>query len=85
MVDQKEYELNACEDCVMYIANGDVPDDDANGWTPEAVEAAWPSKTYHMCVGDGEGSFMWRGCDVCGSRLGGTKYPVVAWCDNTPP
>lgn len=83
-VETKTYELEGCTDCVMYLANGDVPEDD-NGWSPEAVEASWPSATYHLCAAGDENSeeyFSWRACDVCGSRLGGNRYPVAAWCDD---
>ena len=78
-------ELEGCTDCIMYLANGELPEDNPGGWTPEAVEANW--KGYHVCVaGDenSETSFSWQPCDVCGSALGGDRYPCAAWkCEET--
>lgn len=84
---QKFYELEGCTDCVMFLANGEVPEDNSNGWKPENIETMWPSKTYHLCVAGGENEeeyFSWRACDVCGSRLGGNRYPCAAWCEDVP-
>jgi hypothetical protein len=72
-------ELEGCTDCVLYLANGDVPDEDS-GWSPEAVERNW--KGYNVCVAGDENSeeyFSWRPCEVCGSKLGGNRYPCAAW------
>jgi hypothetical protein len=77
----RSYDLEGCVDCVMFIANGDEPDDNPQGWSPDDIETNWPSATYNLCVGGDETSeayFSWRACDCCGSRLGGDRYPVVA-------
>jgi hypothetical protein len=86
MPELRSYELEGCEDCIMFIANGDEPDDNPQGWSPDQIEANWPSKTYNLCIGgDGETEsyFSWRACDCCGSRLGGSRYPVVALFEAT--
>jgi hypothetical protein len=63
----------------MYLANGEVPEE-ANGWSPETVERNWLG--YTVCVAGDENSeeyFSWRPCGVCGSTLGGNRYPCAAW------
>jgi hypothetical protein len=73
-------ELEGCTDCIMYLANGELPEENTSGWTPEAVERKW--KGYHVCVAGDENSeehFSWQPCDVCGSSLGGNRYPCAAW------
>ena len=77
-------EGEACSDCLMLIAN-----DDTSGTLrceTEEGEAAYlqdvadrtPEGSHGWIVQDGEGSFSWSSCDVCGSSLGGDRYPVVA-------
>jgi len=77
-------EMNGCTDCVMYLANGDV-EEPANGWSPEAIERNWPG--YHVVVAGDENTeahFSWQACAVCGSTLGGNRYPCAAWkCEGT--
>ena len=50
----------------------------ADGWIP----TSWPGTDWteeDVYYGrDREGYFSWRPCDVCGSNLGGDRYPVVA-------
>jgi hypothetical protein len=72
-------ELEGCTDCVMWLANGELPPDESD-WAPEAVERNWPD--HHLCVAGDENSeeyFSWSPCEVCGSRLGGNRYPCAAW------
>jgi hypothetical protein len=79
-------ELEGCTDCVMYLANGEVPEDNVDGWSAEAVDAKWQG--YHLCVAgeeDSEEYFSWQPCGVCGSTLGGNRYPCAAWkCEEIP-
>ena len=73
----------ACVDCLMYIANGDVPDDDESflerfdhsvswdtGWYEELTEEEQDNE-------DGDLGFSWRSCDCCNSHLGGERYKVA--------
>jgi hypothetical protein len=72
--------LEGCTDCIMYLANGELPEEDVNGWSPEAVERKW--KGYQVVVAGDENSeenFSWQPCDVCGSTLGGNRFPCAAW------
>lgn len=70
----------ACVDCVMYIANGDVPDEQFleefdntvlwyNGWAGEDTEDEDYEDTNDL-------GFTWRQCECCGSTLGGNRYKV---------
>lgn len=76
-------ELSACVDCVVWLANGEEPHDNPDGWSPDQIEANWAG--YQVVVGGDESTeyeFSWQPCDVCGSRLGGDRYPCNAWkCD----
>ncbi len=82
------FELSGCMNCVQLLANGEFPPDN----TPEqdaalevAIEMQWPSAEWHVVVAGDENSeneFSWRPCDVCGSTLGGDRYPCAAFkCD----
>jgi hypothetical protein len=69
-------DLVGCEDCRMYIANGDIPENRPN--LPRAIAAQWPDDGPHIVCGDTEGDeFSWQACDICGSRLGGARYPFA--------
>lgn len=76
-------ELQGCADCVMLLANGEYPPDNTEE-QDRALDAAigqrW--KGYNVVVaGDqtSEESFSCSACDVCGSHLGGSRYPCTAW------
>jgi len=74
-------ELSACLDCLLVIANGytDDMDDDRIA----AVERGIGARGYLM-AGDSEqdDEFSWLPCEVCGSRLGGSRHQVFE--DVTP-
>ena len=74
-------ELAGCVDCVMYLANGALPEaDSGSDWKPEAIAANWPG--YNVVVAGDETSeehFSWSPCGVCGAPLGGSRYPCAAW------
>jgi hypothetical protein len=73
--------LYVCTDCVFYIANGDLPEDDTNAWSPDNFDARW--RDYNVCCGDSEkdNEFSWSRCDGCGSKLGGARFHCVALQD----
>ena len=43
----KTHNIDICTDCVMYIANGDLPEH--GDWKPEDIEAQW--KDYYLSPG----------------------------------
>ena len=68
-------DLSCCEDCVLFLANGDVseerPDIEAE------IKAQWPDPKYDLVL-DSAGTydeFSRSECDACGSNLGGARYP----------
>ena len=69
-------DLWVCIDCTVVIANGD--------WTgiddPEReaeIEEGLASIPGHWVLGEGEMDFSWRGCDCCGSPLGGSRHEAL--------
>jgi hypothetical protein len=78
--DNTVHALAACVDCGFFLANG-LPDECAEGWSPEAIEANWPRSEWRLVNGDSEddAAFSWSPCDCCGTRLGGARMAVSAW------
>jgi hypothetical protein len=68
-------DLDCCEDCLMYLANGDVPEERPN--LVDDIRKEWPSwgTEFDLVIGGDEtDEFSWSSCDCCGSRLGGARY-----------
>ena len=64
-----------CVDCVMAIANGDMPEDKE---TRERVEKGLTLEDgCNWVLGDGENEFSWSSCDCCGSSLGGSRHEAA--------
>ena len=70
-----------CQDCLMAIANGDLPEDPAEIDRPwlrlDEIPSTWvvlldPTDSGRDCRG-----FSWSQCDCCGSRLGGSRHAAV--------
>lgn len=71
--------LNACVDCLVFLANGEEPPERPN--LRAEIEKAWPFTKWVLepaCDEESEGWFSWSPCDVCGSALGGERHVVVA-------
>jgi len=70
--------LSVCVDCAIFIANGELPDDDAAAAAVvEGVERELPAQWVMACGEDCEGGFAWTPCDCCGSTLGGERHPAA--------
>jgi len=80
--DESEKDVYVCVDCGFYLANG-MPDESDPEWSPEKIEAHWPSDQWHLVNGDSEKDhdFSWSPCEGCGTRLGGYRYHCTAWED----
>jgi hypothetical protein len=78
--------LMACTDCLMFIANGDEPEDNGNQWSADNIARHWPPYQYNLCCGDSDNDddFSWQPCECCGSRLGGSRHEIVAIETKTP-
>ena len=66
--------LWACEDCTMYLANSDVPEERPN--LRAEIHGQWPHDADLVLGGDTD-EFSWKQCDCCGSRLGGSRTSFV--------
>jgi hypothetical protein len=61
----------------MFVANGDVPEDD-NGELAQAIADNLGADARNLVCGDAEhDEFSWRGCECCGSQLGGTRHQLI--------
>lgn len=78
--------MEACTDCVLLIANGEVTDQHGNDIAEELAEriADHLGTEFAMCTlvvessEDGDGWFSWSPCEICGSELGGDRHHVSA-------
>jgi len=70
--------LLVCVDCLMAIANGEFPENEARASQVINGLDRWADEGYHLAAGDNDGGFSWRGCDCCGSSLGGDRHEAVA-------
>ena len=74
-------EGSVCVDCLMFLANGDTPQElDEAGtekWVAEFVRRTEGTHIFLAGPEDCEGWFSWSPCDACGSPLGGDRHPVV--------
>jgi len=76
--DMEAISIAVCEDCLMAVANGDYPEDQARAEAIVAGETRWHGEGYHLAVGDEHDTFSWSRCDVCCTGLGGSRSEVVA-------
>lgn len=74
-------DLWVCSDCLFFIANGDLPDDDdaaraiVEGCERESP-GVWVSDSADETDADDcdANEFSWSACDCCGSDLGGSRH-----------
>lgn len=71
------YEVEACTDCIMWIANGELPHDNPDNFDPDRIEANWSG--WILALGGESLGFSHYGCECCGSHLGGDRYKLNAW------
>ena len=66
------YDCEVCQDCIMFIANGDEPIDNPDGWSPPKGE--WLS-------GDSDSEcnseFSRAECDACGTTMAGSRHHAI--------
>ena len=73
------FELSACVDCLMFVANGEVPDARPNLATEIGGHLGLQTMQHLVCSGgedDGE-EFSWSACECCGSPLGGSRHHLA--------
>ena len=79
--------LSVCADCLMFIANGDLPTDDDPERDAEIIAGVEREQASgsHLCAGGidddpdapDEGGFSWSSCDCCNSSLGGDRFKAT--------
>lgn len=83
--------IEVCVDCLMWLANGDTPNEDQGGcvdhWEPPQGEITLGATDCELCI-DGQETlppceewFSWRSCDACGCPLGGSRSHATIWTD----
>jgi hypothetical protein len=78
MVKVTQDDVMICTDCMMYIANGELPEDNSDNWSPKTLEQNW--KGYQLCLGDSDkdDEFSTLPCEGCSSRFAGARFHCVA-------
>lgn len=71
------YELSVCVDCVLFIANGDLPEDADRAAAIENGCIEWNTRGAHLVLGDEDHGFCMSRCDLCGDRHYGDRHRVV--------
>lgn len=76
---QVKFELMSCVDCLMYVANGDLPEDDNGELQARIATMLTPEEQSNLCVGDSDqdDEFSWRACECCGSPLSGSRHQLI--------
>ena len=85
MTTTETYEIDVCTDCLMFLANGDVPEDNPHNWSPDDIDRQWPQRPGErtwIALGDSEQHFSWRRCEGCGSSLGGDRHPATVFVES---
>lgn len=74
-----KYELSACVDCLFFVANGDVPEDDNGELETAIMDNLGAEDVRHLVCGDSDqdDEFSWSACECCGSRLGGSRHQLI--------
>jgi hypothetical protein len=68
-------EFYVCQDCAMFIANGDLPEGDCAailGGVDDVLPAQWCLDSGEN--GEGDVEFSSSSCDCCGSSLAGSRF-----------
>lgn len=76
--------LMVCSDCLLFIANGDLPEDDE---MEKDIIAGVESFSGHLHAGDSDEDeeFSRHSCDCCGTNLAGSRHQVIELMDGDDP
>lgn len=75
-------EISVCSDCAMFIANGELPEEDGNKLI-SAIESNWKDLSGQIVLGDNDTEeFSWSPCECCGSSLGGNRFSATVLCNH---
>lgn len=80
-------EYSVCQDCLLFIANDDVPEDKDHAFFIEKINHELNGKEGHFSCGvvpteddpdgDGHEEFSRHECELCRSGLGGSRHGVT--------
>ena len=77
----EEYDAMVCQDCIMWIANGDTTGADDRWSEEDAIEyvEAVAEDGGQVIAGDSDkdDEFSWSACDCCKTTLGGSRHHAV--------
>ncbi len=78
--------LWVCVDCLVFIANGELPEDDgARAAVLAGVEREAVAGGHWAVTGeDDDREFSWHACACCGSDLGGSRHRCAVLYPNGP-
>lgn len=88
------FEYSVCEDCLMFLANDDVPEDKDHAFYIAKVNGELNGKTGHFSVGitpteddphgSGHEEFSNQGCELCNDHLAGSRYGATLFVEVAP-
>ena len=70
--------LLSCTDCVVYVANGEIPESRPNLVTEIRTWLGADATRLAATCGD-QIEFTWAPCECCGSTLGGSREEMVVF------
>jgi hypothetical protein len=76
--------IDVCEDCLFYIANGDMPPD-AEPERCGEIRAGVAALPGFVVAGDETYEFSRRPCDCCKSIFAGSRHAAVVFLNPAPP
>ena len=74
-------EIEVCQDCINYIANGEVPPElelSEIAKYQALIEDNWPVECFYLALGGTGLGFSHEPCDCCGSSKFGQRYQAFA-------
>lgn len=85
------FEYSVCQDCLVFLANDDVPEDKDHAFYCGKIAGELNGKTGHFSIGvdptddDPEGSgyeeFSVQGCELCNDHLAGSRHGVTLFVE----
>lgn len=81
-------EYSVCQDCLLFVANDDVPEDrEREEFTTAIAREVGDKEGAHFVAGVapteddpegyGEECFSWHQCELCRSPLGGSRHGIT--------
>lgn len=85
------FEYSVCEDCLMFLANDDVPEDKDHAFYCGKIAGELNGRRGHFSIGvdptedDPEGSgyeeFSNQGCELCNDHLAGSRHGATLFVE----